>query len=403
MGENSKKMQPRAGEAAAEWVSLSSLRPWADNPRHNDGKPVEKVAESIKRFGFASPIIARADGEIIAGHTRYKAAQALGLDRVPVRFLDLDPADAHLLAVADNRLGEFAEWDTPKLQEILSDFSFDDAALAGYTQEDFDEWARELAALEVTEDEAPEVPKEPTTKAGDLWVLGDHRVLCGDATSAEDVERLMGGKTADLCVTDPPYTVNYDRSQGERGGDPLVHSPFVESNLDPTVILGFMRVVPSQVMIWTYPVDRHFQALAKAYSDHGWEFKKELVWVKDQFSFWMSAKYQQKHEPIMIAVRKGAPIGGNVPASATTVMEYPRPKAHSLHPTAKPLELWAGFVTNHTKMGGAVYDPFLGSGTTLIAAEQLGRRCYGLEISPAYCDVIVERWENLTGGKAKRE
>ena len=389
MGENSKKIQPRAGEAAAEWVSLSSLRPWADNPRHNDGKPVEKVAESIKRFGFASPIIARADGEIIAGHTRYKAAQALGLDRVPVRFLDLDPADAHLLAVADNRLGEFAEWDTPKLQEILSDFSFDDAALAGYTQEDFDEWARELAALEVTEDEAPEVPKEPTTKAGDLWVLGDHRVLCGDATSAEDVERLMGGKTADLCVTDPPYGAEIEYATHDDTQEALValidgffplaraHSTVIALTSGINNMWHYQR--PDWVLCWFY-------AAGTGRTQWGFSaWQPVLVWGKDP----------------KLANGEGAhPDGFNWPMTSVDAEE----RREIDHVCPKPVSSWAKWIGRLSNAKTRLlYDPFLGSGTTLIAAEQLGLSCYGLEISPAYCDVIVERWENLTGGKAKRE
>ena len=384
MGENSKKMQPRAGEAAAEWVSLSSLRPWADNPRHNDGKPVEKVAESIKRFGFASPIIARADGEIIAGHTRYKAAQALGLDRVPVRFLDLDPADAHLLAVADNRLGEFAEWDTPKLQEILSDFSFDDAALAGYTQEDFDEWARDLVPVEVGEDEPPQVPEKPVTRPGDVWVLGGHRVLCGDVTVAEDVDRALLHEKPDICLTDPPYGTGIVAPGGlGRSGVPM---DLIGDGDNSLAIAAF-------------------RALFQRFSSHVWfganyyssalpDRKCWLVWDKDHHGMtFADAELAWTNSDSPVRVFRHAWSGAHR-ASEKGVERR--------HPTQKPVALLAWVLTEIVGHGD-VFDPFLGSGTTLIAAEQLGRRCCGLEISPAYCDVIVERWENLTGGKAKRE
>jgi DNA modification methylase len=226
------------------------------------------------------------------------------------------------------------------------------------------------------------------------------RLLCGDSTRGENVDRLMNGAKAALCLTDPPYSVNYDNSQAQRGGDAAVHGPYHEAAIDPSQLLTFMAHVPADVMIWSYPLDRHFHALSEAYRRHGWEFKKELVWVKDSFSFWMSAKYQQKHEPIMLAVRSGCPIGGEVPANATTVFEYPRPKAHELHPTAKPVGLWAEFIGNHAQPGDIVYEPFCGSGTTIVAAEQLGRRCFAIEISPTYVDVAVSRWEQLTGKKA---
>ena len=227
-----------------------------------------------------------------------------------------------------------------------------------------------------------------------------HRLLCGDSTNPSDVARVMGGDRAVLCLTDPPYSVNYDKSHETRGGDATVHGAYQEASIDPAQLLTFMALVPSDVMIWSYPLDRHFQVLADAYREHGWEFKKELVWVKDSFSFWMSAKYQQKHEPIMLAVRTGKPIGGDVPANATTVFEFPRPKAHELHPTAKPVELWAALMKNHTVAGDVIYEPFCGSGTTLVVAQQMDRRCCAIEIAPHYCDVIVARWEKMTGRTA---
>jgi DNA modification methylase len=225
-------------------------------------------------------------------------------------------------------------------------------------------------------------------------------LLCGDSTRKEDVELVMHGERAVVCVTDPPYSVNYDKSHEQRGGDAAAHGAYHEAAIDPSQLLTFMALVPADVMIWSYPLDRHFHTLSEAYRRHGWEFRKELVWVKDSFSFWMSAKYQQKHEPIMLAVRSGCSIGGAVPANSTTVFEYPRPKAHELHPTAKPVALWAEFIGNHAQPGEVVYEPFSGSGTTIIAAEQLGRRCFAIEISPTYVDVAVSRWERLSGKKA---
>ena len=239
---------------------------------------------------------------------------------------------------------------------------------------------------------------------GRLTLRARHKLLCRDSTNPEDVARLMDGERAVVSITDPPYSVNYDKSHETRGGNAEAHGAYQEASIDPSDLLEFMSLVPADVMIWSYPIDRHFHVLAEAYATHGWEFKKELVWVKDSFSFWMSAKYQQKHEPIMLAVRRGCPIGGDVPANATTVFEYPKPKAHDLHPTAKPMDLWAVFVRYHSQPDDLVYEPFGGSGTTPVVCQQLGRRCYTIEIAPQYCDVIVARlraqgleavrWEN---------
>jgi DNA modification methylase len=366
-------------------------------------KQAADLKMSLSRLNLMSIPIVDLDDRIVSGHMRCRTLAALGrgneeIDvRVPNRKLTDDEfAEANL---RENK--NLGEWDEGLLatfdDSMLKEIGFDDADL-----ESIFGLNRGGTAGLTDPDEVLEVPEEPVTRPGDLIVLGNHRLLCGDATKAEDVVQLMGDETAELCLTDPPYSVNYDKSQEQRGGNIKVHSAYKEADIDPEDLLRFMSLVPSDVMIWSYPIDRHFIALANAYAAYGWEFKKELVWVKDSFSFWMSAKYQQKHEPIMLAVRKGRPIGGNVPANATTVLEYPRPKAHAMHPTAKPIGLWSEFVTNHTEPGNLIYEPFSGSGTTIIAAEQLGRKCYGMEISPAYCDVIVHRWENFTGKKAER-
>jgi DNA modification methylase len=384
----------------------AELVPADYNPRKIDDHQLDALKRSLDRWGFVEPVVMnKRTGRIVGGHQRVKAALALAVPEVPTVWVDIDEEGEKALNIALNQIS--GEWEEDKLAALLDELEAKGQSLEelGFKQDRLDDLLAELRQgpeLQGDLDEVPEPPAEPITQPGDLWQLGEHRLLCGDSTKAEDVARLMGGERADVCITDPPYSVNYDRSQEQRGGDVSVHSPYQEADIDPTDILSFMGLVPADVMIWSYPIDRHFQNLAGAYADHGWEFKKELVWVKDQFSFWMSAKYQQKHEPIMVAVRKGSPIGGNVPSNATTVFEYPRPKAHEMHPTAKPLDLWSVFVQNHASLTGLVYEPFSGSGTTIIAAEQEGRRCYAIELSPAYCDVAVARWEKATGRKAER-
>lgn len=371
-------MPVRTDEPAAVWVPRSELHAWAENPRKNDGEPVKKVMESIKRFGFAAPIVARTNGEVIAGHTRLKAAEALGLDRVPVRYMDLDPAEAHLLALADNKLNEEAEWDAAAVASILSDFSFEDAALAGWDNDDLDKLADELGAnepREVEEDEVPEPPAVAVTKPGDLWLLGEHRLLCGDSTKAEDVARLMAGAKEDCIVTDPPYGIGS-----------LMHGGTWASKQDAQ--LEMMRQ-------WDATTSQKFFDMIAARE------VPSVVWGGNYFATPPSRCWLAWDKPEFPTMSSVELAWTNLDRNAKRI-ECPR--AHQAdgakdHATQKPLRVMAWSLEFVPE--GIVYDPFLGSGTTLIAAEQLGRKCYGMEISPVYCDVIVKRWETLTGKKAE--
>jgi DNA modification methylase len=243
---------------------------------------------------------------------------------------------------------------------------------------------------------------------GKLVLKSKHRLLCGDSTLTDDVERALGGSNMTVCITDPPYSVNYDISaanaKSTRGAGELHESYSCDRPEEVNHVLSFMDRITCDVIVMSYPVDRHFFSLADALKKNEFEFRKELVWVKDRFSFWMSAKYQQKHEPILWIVRKGKPLGGDVPADQSTVLEFPKPVRHDLHPTAKPIALWELLVTHHSKKGDLVFEPFCGSGTTIIACERLDRRCVGIEMSPNFMDVILERWVKFTdGGDPVRE
>jgi DNA modification methylase len=406
MGKSKIPVREEAGESAAIWVARSELHAWADNPRKNDGEPVAKVAASIKRFGFASPIIARTNGEVIAGHTRLKAAEVLGLDRVPVRYLDLDPAEAHLLALADNKLNEEAEWHAAAVASLLSDYSLDDAALAGWDSDDLEKLANELGALgpkEVTEDEVPEVPVVPITKTGDLWILGEHRVLCGDSTKSEDVARLMGGEKANMMFTDPPYGVGYSGGvQFDGKGGAITNNRERLKNDDTTRIYNdFLPValafVDGPCYMWFS--DSKTRDVYNAVYDNACEVHALIIWHKTNATYAaMNAQYKQRHEPCLYFKPKGSTLRWCGATTEATVWSQDRDGINEFHPTQKPVALAAKAIGNHE--AATVLDLFLGSGSTLIAAEQLGRKCYGIEISPQYCDVIVKRWENLTGKKA---
>lgn len=404
MGKNP-KVPVRDGESAAVWVDRAELHAWDKNPRKNDGEPVKKVMESIKRFGFAAPIIARTNGEVIAGHTRLKAAEALGIDRVPVRYMDLDPAEAHLLALADNKLNEEAEWDAAAVASILSDYSLDDAALAGWDSDDLDKLADELGAndKEVEEDEVPEPPAVATTKPGDLWILGKHRLLCGDSTKAEDVARLMAGSKAEMMVTDPPYGVEYDpswRSEVNDDGPNSKRAVGKVANDDRADWTEAWQLFDGNVA-YVWHADRYSPVVAESLEATGLEVRYLIIWAKQRHTFGRG-HYHHQHEPCWCVVRKGATASWAGDRKQTTLWQIDNNRHNDTgHGTQKPVECMARAIRNHN--ANLIYDPFLGSGTTLIAAEQLGRKCYGMEISPAYCDVIVKRWETLTGKTATLE
>lgn len=383
------KMPVRTDEPAAVWVPRSALHAWAENPRKNDGEPVKKVMESIKRFGFAAPIVARTNGEVIAGHTRLKAAEALGLDRVPVRYMDLDPAEAHLLALADNKLNEEAEWDASMVASILSDFSLDDAALAGWDSDDLEKLANELGAnapREVEEDEVPEPPAVAVTKPGDLWILGEHRLLCGDSTKAEDIARVVRGESVNLQIVDPPFDKDYSAW-------PL---------LDPQVVMVWGR--GDEAMRWEastlIQAGYGFHELVFTGGVRGWPCDWFPCTVHDVVRMWRNDK-----------AIKGFDAKALRESGCRTIEDGTRPFSVQEHAggvlTGYGGMSWGkALVAMRMAMAyiaeaGTVFDPCAGSGTSLIAAHMHGRLWRGVEMQPQWADLIVKRWEEATGEKAE--
>lgn len=401
MGVNTKR------EAAAVWVKIEDLTPWERNPRHND-EAAKDVAASIKRFGFGAPVVARkADGMIIAGHTRIKAAQLLGLEEVPVRYLDLDPADAQLLALADNKLGELAEWDEEELAAILRDLDIGEATEGlGFSEE---ELSRLLDSMEdaapVVDDDVPELDEEgePDSQPGVVYELGPHRLMCGDSTSAEDVGRLMGGERANMMLTDPPYNValgmnetpEQARARNRRTDGKFVtndHMPDDEflAFLTSCFRLGFDFLKPG-ASFYIWHADSEGFNFRGAVRECGEKVRQCLIWTKDVLVMGRQ-DYQWQHEPCLYGWKEGGPHAWYSDRKQTTLLRFDRPFRNQEHPTMKPVDLFAYLVGNSSAPRDLVYDPFLGSGTTLIAAASLGRVCYGMEISPRYCDVIRRRW-----------
>ncbi len=383
------------------------------NVRKHNERNLDAIKASLLRFGQQKPIVIDKTGVVRAGNGTLAAAKALGWAEIDCVESELEGAEATAYAIADNRTAELAEWDDAALTAVLQSLEHEDAALldaAGFDQRDLDKLVAQNAGA-VIEDEAPEPPAEPITKPGDLWLLGEHRLLCGDSTKAEDVARVMAGAKAGLMFTDPPYgvsvaggthdprdTKNY-RSGGKIQNDELTGDRLRQFLERCFVAAGGVLADGAAWYVWYAGTET--RAVLYAVDVLG-GMRHVLVWVKPNFVFGRS-DYHYRHEPCMYGWTAGSHVWlGDRKQDSVWEASIGGDLEKKRHPTAKPVALPAKAISNHLGAGGVVYDPFLGSGTTLIAAEQLGRKCYGLEIDPGYCDVIVARWEKLTGKKAQR-
>ncbi len=407
-------------EAAAVWVPVTELHPWDRNPRLNE-PAVAKVADSIKRFGFGAPLLARPNGELIAGHTRLKAALKLGLDRVPVRYLDLDPADARLLALADNKLAEIAEWDETLLADILKEVDPGDAALAGFGAKEVADLLEQLAPPEDAgfDDNVPELPAEPVTKPGDLWLLGPHRLLCGDAADPADAGRLVAGDQVRLMLTSPPYGVGlaYDTYEDSIANlrqllpevarvwwDLAEPGSFFVVNFGD-IVVG--REAAGVDEVCEYPTSIEYWP---AFRDAGWLLHTRRIWAKPHARVaapWTASSNRAAtdFEHLWTWWKPGKALNERREPSYLGIWDRSRGEGVEIgkdeHPAGFPLVLPTWMLRIYSNPGDVVVDMFGGTGTTLIAAERESRQARLMELSPAYCDVIVQRWEKLTGKKAE--
>lgn len=389
------------GEAAAEWVDITSLKPWANNPRKNE-KTVKRVIKSIERFGFGAPLLVRkSNREVIGGHTRLMAAAELGITRVPVRFMDLTEKEAHALALADNRIQEFSDWDDDLLTTVVNDLK-DDVTLvetAGFKINDF------VESSIVEEEEPPPPPTKPMTQDGDLWILGDHKLICGDSFAPEVRERILGKETVDCVVMDPPYAI-YGSSTGigtDIADDKMVR-PFFE-NIFRIVIAHLKEFGHAYVCTdW-----RSWAALWEGAKRAQMSVKNCIVWDKGNYG--MGGMYGNAHEfigffarlPPPKAMKSTTKKGQRAVTGSVNIYRHKRVTgAEREHNAAKPVEMFQHFIMNSTDEGETVVDYFGGSGTTMIACEQSKRKARIFEMEPKYCDVIVKRWERVTGRKAQR-
>ena len=384
---------------------LDSIRPYPGNPRHND-HAVDAVAKSLQEFGFRQPIVVDADGIVVVGHTRLKAALKLGLATIPVHTaLDLTPAQARAYRLADNQSASIATWDDDKLVAELLALRDEgiDLDLLGFPADELAEMLGGDAALEGDPDDVPEPPATPVTRPGDLWLLGPHRLACGDAADPAAYAQVLGGDRADLLLTDPPYGVSYVGGTADAltiTNDDLApedYDPFLASTLGAAA-----ACLKPGAAFYVWHADLHGGLVRRAAERAGLPLRQVLVWVKSAFALGR-ADYHWQHEPCLYGWAPGAAHRWHGGRAQGTTLCFDRPARNADHPTTKPVALFRHLVENSCPAGGVVLDPFAGSGTTLVAAHACGRRAALLELDPRYCDVIVKRFEALTGLTATRE
>lgn len=392
--------------------STADLKPYSRNARTHTPDQIQKIIRSIQEFGWTNPILVDREGMIVAGHARLAAALAMGLPEVPTIGLGhLTPAQARAYVIADNQLGLDSSWDEDILRVELTDLqALDyDLSLTGF---DSDELERLLAGEEpdstrgnTGEDDVPEVPDEPVSRLGDIWVMGKHRVMCGDSVLPETYAALMGDSRAAMIFTDPPYGVNYannpkDKMQG-------THRPILNDNLGED-FGAFLKAALSAMMpycdggICVAMSSSELDTLMASFRASGGKWSTFIIWAKHTFTLGR-ADYQRQYEPILYGWRDGAKHYWCGARDQGDVWQIKKPHKNDLHPTMKPVELVDRAIRNSSRPGDGVLDPFGGSGSTVIAAERSGRRSWIVELDPKYVDVIVQRWQEFTGETAYLE
>lgn len=380
---------------------IDKLIPYAKNSRTHSDEQVAQIAASIKEWGFTTAVLVDESGSIIAGHGRLMAARKLGLTSLPVMVAkDWTDAQKRAYVIADNKLAINAGWDNDLLAlELgeLGDLGFD-LELTGFTDEEI----KALMPVDVTEgltdpDDAPPLPDNPVTRPGDVWVMGKHRLLCGDSTSVDDLAKLCENQAVDMWLTDPPYNVAYEGGTKEKltiKNDSMGDDQFRQFLRDAYTAADTVMKAGAVFYIWHADSEGYnFRGAAK---DAGWTVRQCLIWKKSSLVLGRQ-DYQWQHEPCLYGWKDGA---GHLWASdrkQTTILEFDKPARNGEHPTMKPVALFEYQLLNNTKGGDIVLDSFGGSGTTLIAAEKNGRVARLMELDPKYCDVIIKRWQDFTG------
>ncbi|MDD2926368.1 site-specific DNA-methyltransferase [Rhodoferax sp.] len=392
-----------------QWPT-GKLLPYARNARTHSEDQVAQIAASIVEFGFTNPILAGSDGIIVAGHGRLTAAQKLGLEVVPVVVLDhLTPTQRRALIIADNRIAENAGWDDAMLRvelDALRDDDFD-LSLTGFDADALADLfeGEEGDTGQTGDDEVPESQDAVISRPGDVWLLGGHRVLCGDATNAKSYEVLLQGNEVDMTVTDPPYNVNYANSAKDkmRGKDRAILNDNLGDGFYDFLLAALTPIMANCTgAVYVAMSSSELDVLQAAFREAGGKWSTFIIWAKNTFTMGRS-DYQRQYEPILYGWPEGGKHHWCGDRDQSDVWQIKKPHKNDLHPTMKPVELVERAIRNSSKPGDVVLDPFGGSGTTLIAAEKSGRTARLMELDPKYVDVIVRRWQDWTGKLATRE
>jgi len=398
-----------------EEVPIDLLRPDPANPRWIGEEELESLTRSLRQFGFVQPVLARReDGTVIGGHQRLVAARRLGLATVPVTYLDLSIEQARLLNLALNKIS--GSWDEQLLARLLADLQSSpevDLSLSGFGEDEVRDLLRSLETREKAErpetfdlDAAlEEATRAPRTKPGELWALGEHRLLVGDSTKPEDVERLLAGRQAAMAFTDPPYNVSLGDHGGQQRG--ARKRRIANDSMDPiaweTFVRAWARTLLANVdgALYICMSSKEMPLVSRVLAEEGAHWSDTLIWAKDRFVLGR-ADYQRSYEPIWYGWREGASHHWCGDRDQGDVWEINRPSDAPLHPTMKPLPLMERAIANSSSAGDLVLDAFLGSGSTLVACERTGRVCAGIELDPVYADVVLARWERFSGQSAER-
>lgn len=383
-------------------TKTEELIPYAANSRTHSDEQVNQIAASIKEFGFNNPVLIDKDNGIIAGHGRVMAAQKLGMEEVPTICLDhLTDAQRRAYIIADNKLALNAGWDDEALQaeiDRLRDEEFD-VALLGFDDDELDALIQDMETEGLTdEDEVPEVPEQPVTVEGDVWLLGNHRLMCGDSTSVDAVDKLMDGEKADMLHTDPPYGVDYEGVPNDHLKDAQL-----EAFLHNALACAFHALEEgSNVYVWH--ADITALEFISAFRSAGFNQARPstIQWVKPSLTM-SQGDYHSKNEPCLYGWKEGKGRVRVKDRTQTTIWEIDRTAEKKVHPTMKPIELCERAINNSSKANSLILDLFGGSGSTLIACEKTNRKCRMMELDPKYCDVIIKRWQDFTGKEATNE
>jgi DNA modification methylase len=400
-----------------EQRAIETLIPYINNSRRHSDSQVAQIAASIKEFGWTNPVLVDGSNGLIAGHGRLMAARKLGMKEIPViELAHLSETQKKALIIADNKLALNSDWDTElltlELQELLGEEY--DLDLLGFDKDELDALLNVIEGTNglTDEDAVPEFPDKPKTKLGDIYILGNHRLMCGDSTSINAVEKLMDGNKADMVFTDPPYNIGFGGTMSSTSKNGVLqsyvtenakHRPIENDKKEESEFYDFISEVLSIIQIkcagaWYISFgSANLHELLRPITDIGMEYKSIIIWVKNQSPMGGGA-YRRKYEPIVYGNFSGDFYGR--PYAEDDVWEFDRTKKNDLHPTMKPVDLVKNALNHGSKSGDIVLDLFGGSGSTMIASEEIGRKARLMELDPKYCDVIVKRWEDFTGKQA---